>query len=157
MFTNNPAAGSLAIVRGANTLTLPGSWCAVKSLGPLWVPGGPRGSDLVLPGVDGELARPHQRGAVQYRLRLILANDVLYNGSTPASLIAGLQQNVAWLQTFCEPIATAPYTLAATLTRTASSVLTGGVRLSLVLDEDGLQSSHGRCSLIGDVPAGRLA
>lgn len=147
----------LEVVRGANTLTLPAPWCKVVNFGSTMAPGPLRGADLELWGAGGSLPRQHFQGAATYRLRLILCGDVLYDGSTPSSERVGMKANVAWLQSFCEPITASPYTLAATLTRPVADEVGAAVRLSLVIEDDDLQSTWGRCTLLVDVPAGKWA
>lgn len=155
-FAPDTTAGLFVVENGSDTLTLPAPWCKVTTLAPLWFTGPHRNTEGDLrPGVAGRRGRKREIDAAEYELELTLAGDVLYDATTPASEREGMEANLAWLLSFCEPVATAPYTLPSTLTKPSGDDFAAGVQLELLGGED-IYSSWGRCTLVVYVPSGRF-
>lgn len=155
-FAPDTTAGLLEVVSGSDTLTLPAPWCKVRTLAPLSFTGPHRNAQGDLrPGVTGRRARRREIDAAEFELELTLAGDVLYDATTPSSEREGMEANLEWLLSFCEPVTSAPYTLAATLTKASGATFEAGVQLELLGGED-IWSSWGRCTLVVYVPGGQF-
>jgi hypothetical protein len=93
--TWNTNAGGLTI---ASIDLCNGGWCRTLNLIDLWLPADQRGSDKVIPGVSGVKARPRRDTVTRRSLRLQIAGDITYAGSTAGDAYERLQTNIEYLR-----------------------------------------------------------
>jgi hypothetical protein len=153
--------GSVAFVRGADTLTL-GEGGAVKAetLHGLRAYGGFEYSDVPLSDSLGDdPSRPTQLPLVVV-LKLMVRGDVLLSDGSPSSdQVAGLQLNLHWLREFCAPFTTTDGTYATTLDVPGlDGTFTGYSHLELTLPDSTIQAGTFTTNLPlrVTVPAGSL-
>ncbi|NBW09912.1 MAG: hypothetical protein EBR82_17990 [Caulobacteraceae bacterium] len=112
--TWNTNAGGLTI---AGIDVCNGGWCRVLNLLELWLPADQRGSDKVIPGVSGVKARPRRDTATRRSLRLQVAGDITYAGSTSGDAYERLATNIDYIRSaLVAPPGTSTGTRSAVLT-----------------------------------------
>jgi hypothetical protein len=92
--TFNANAGGLTIA----SINLCTTWVRVLNLVELWLPAGQRGSDVPIPGVSGVKARPRRDTVTRRSLRLQIAGDITYTGSTSGDAYERLQINLDYIR-----------------------------------------------------------
>ncbi|MGA1075574.1 MAG: hypothetical protein ACO307_10635 [Ilumatobacteraceae bacterium] len=93
-FEWNTAAGGLTIAGISLTTT----WCRVQNLVDLWLPADQRGQDRIVPGSAGVRAQQRRDTVTRRTLRLVIAGDVTYTGSTAGDAFERLAINVDYLR-----------------------------------------------------------
>lgn len=152
--TQNSAAGGLSI--GGVNMMCP-AW-EVLNLLVLWSPAIQRGSDRVLPGAAGVVARPRRDTVTRHSLQLLIVGDVDRTGSTNSDLFEGLQANIDYLRAnVVAPTGTGDGTRSAVLTMPDASTRTEAVHVTaLTLGEFRGDGAWVRAVLEVSIPSGRI-
>lgn len=153
-FEWNSAAGGLTI--GGISLTT--TWCKVLNLVELWLPADQRGNDRIVPGASGALALQRRDTVTRRSLRIIVAGDVTYTGSTSGDAFERLQINIDYLRSnIVAPTGTTDGTRSAVLTMPDGTTRTEPVHVTGM--EVGSYSQDGRWMLATielSIPSGRI-
>lgn len=145
-------AGRLTV----NSLLLATPAYLCTDLSDLWVPSSPlRGQNVLIPGAIGRLATPRRRDEVHHSLPMVISGVVDDVGAEYTDPWAGLEANLADLETALDPPAPPTATVAASLTMPSGAVRTASVQV------DGIKVGIHvgpvfRCTLELTIPAGRF-
>lgn len=112
-FTHNDDAGGLTI----GAVDMFGIAWEIRDLYKLWMPADQRGSDVLLPGVAGMLARKRRPTATTHILELKINGAITSAGVTSGSTFSKLYTNLVYLNTnVVAPTGTTDGTRSAVLT-----------------------------------------
>ena len=126
-FEWNTAAGGLTIAGISLTTT----WCRVMNLVELWLPADQRGQDRIVPGSSGVKAQQRRDTVTRRTLRLVIAGDVTYTGSTSGNAFERLAINVDYLRAnIVAPTGTGNGTRSAVLTMPDGTTRTEDVHVT---------------------------
>jgi len=150
----NTAAGGLTIAGISLTTT----WCRVENLIDLWLPADQRGNDRVVPGVSGVLAQQRRDTVTRRSLRLTIAGDVTYTGSTSGDAFERLQINIDYLRAnIVAPTGTTNGTRSAVLTMPDGTTRTEDVHVTgFELSSYAEDARWARGVLELSIPSGRI-
>ena len=142
----------------ATTLILPNDGVKVRNEWVLWSAGDQRGSDVTLPGVNGQLPRRRYLTASTRTLELIISGTAKYTGAPSATPAVNLETNILWLRDqVAEPTLSSDGTKAISVTMPSGGTLTGTVHV--VGFRLGRVAEHARwafATLDLSIPAGEL-
>lgn len=143
----NLDAGWVTFTRDAEVLTLPAPWVKVDNLSTLWFDGPQRRKYAPRPHGRGKRHTRTYPDPAEWALRLTVSGVILFDGTTPASELEGMEANVDRLRWFCETDPDgAPLVLASTLHKPSAATLDAEVQLEII--EPDLSASWGNLTLV---------
>jgi hypothetical protein len=123
-----------------NSITLDGPWIRFRDLVPLWYPAPNRINNRAIARAAGDRPKKYRRGSGKYSLPFDIVGAVLHDGTSAGSTkddwMAGLEENLAYLE---ENVVTPPAsdaTMPAELLMPSGTTRFADVQVEAIVEED---------------------